>query len=303
MHSIEEILRELESIKERGGNVDPFLKKWAHILYPVLEMVPIPSGMFQMGSENGRYDEKPVHTVKLSAFKIAKYPVTYRQWLEVKEWAEKNGYQFPNQGRKGYGEKTDENHPVTYVSWYDAVLWCNALSGKEGRKPCYYNSPNRKEVYRSGEKDMSNDYVDWEADGYRLPTEAEWEYACRAGTTTEYSFGDSITKQQANFDNSGGGTSPVGYYILNNWELGDMHGNVWEWCWDRYDSNYYQQSPDENPRGPSGGSDRVLRGGSWIFGAAYLRSADRDCGDPVYAGDDGGFRPVCPQFTGKEAEG
>jgi len=298
MPTNEEILRELESIKERGGNVDPFLKKWSHLLFPrLLEMVSISAGSFEMGSERGLDWEKPVHAVTLSAFQIAKYPVTYRQWSEVKEWAERNGYTFPNQGRQGAGSRTDENHPVTYISWYDAVLFCNALSDKEGRVPCYNTNSSKTEIYRSGENDLKNGMVDWEADGYRLPTEAEWEYACRAGTKTEYSFGDSINHNQANFDGKEGGTTAVGKYPENQWGLQDMHGNVWEWCWDWFDSGYYKNSPAQNPRGPEEGSGRVLRGGGWILGATNLRSAYRYYLDPGYAFAYYGFRPVCPQFT------
>ena len=291
--SIEEIRRKLKEIEEGGFNVAPFREKWKRLLFPpLLEMVDIPAGSFEMGGD--KYgDEKPVHPVSLSAFKMAKYPVTFKRWSEVKEWGERNGYAFLNQGQQGAGSRTDENHPVTSISWYDAVLWCNALSEKEERKPCYYNPSNQTDVYRSGEKAINNECIDWEADGYRLPTEAEWEYACRAGTKTEYSVGDGINHNEANYDGKENGTTPAGKYGANKWGLHDMHGNVWEWCCDWYDSEYYKKSPKDNPMGPSWGSRRVLRGGSWYRGASYLRSANRRRYDPALAHAYYGFRPVC----------
>ena len=124
------------------------------------------------------------------------------------------------------------------------------------------------------------------ANGYRLPTEAEWEYACRAGTTTAYFFGDDASKLKAYAwfeDNSGGKPRPVGQKPANPWDLYDMHGNIWEWCNDFYKVDYYQESPGENPRGPETGETRVLRGGAWKFSAESCSSAYRYNENPGYA--------------------
>jgi formylglycine-generating enzyme required for sulfatase activity len=152
-----------------------------------------------------------------------------------------------------------EKHPVVLVSWYDALEYCNWLSKQENLKPVYI---------RNG------DSVTWNrnANGYRLPTEAEWEYACRAGTTTAYSTGLGISVSQANC-NDAGATKNVGSYAPNAWGLYDMHGNVWEWCWDLKGS--YSNVLQIDPLGVVTGQSRVLRGGAWNLNARNLRSAFR----------------------------
>jgi formylglycine-generating enzyme required for sulfatase activity len=183
-----------------------------------------------------------------------------------------------------------DNLPVEQVSWYDAVEYCNQRSQREGLTPAYT---------RSGDK------VTWNrsANGYRLPTEAEWEYACRAGTTTTFSTGNTITTSQANYGwqnpyngNSKGidrrKTTPVGSFAPNPWGLYDMHGNLWEWCWDWYRS--YSGDDQTNPVGPVAGSDRVRRGGSWYNDGGYLRSANRYGSNPSSRGNNLGFRLVRP---------
>ncbi|MFO8101923.1 MAG: formylglycine-generating enzyme family protein [Dehalococcoidia bacterium] len=273
----------------------------SHPKSPIIEMVYIPGGSFEMGNLSGAgdSDEKPVHPVTLSPYEMAKFEVTYAEWTVVKDWAESNGYVFNMPGDMGsgdYGGTQDENHPVTDIEWYDAVLWCNALSELEERTPCYSTSSAKTTVYRSGQTDIKNGWVDWEADGYRLPTEAEWEYACRANTTTKYSFGDNIDGEDANFWDSGdrwdNGTTPVGHYHSNDYGLYDMPGNVYEWCWDWYGEEYYKDSPANDPKGSPESSFRVLRGGSWYYIPISLRSANRayvspDNDDPLT-----GFRPV-----------
>jgi formylglycine-generating enzyme required for sulfatase activity len=252
-----------------------------------------------MGSSKGLSYEKPVHSVTLSPFSMSRCEITYAQWVKVRDWGKSHGYSFNQAGVMGddnSGSKMDENHPVTNIEWYDAVLWCNALSEMEGRTPCYYTSASQSTVYRSGRTNIQSDWVKWNANGYRLPTEAEWEYACRAGTTTDYSTADSIGVKDANYNSYG--TMPVGSYAANPWGLYDMHGNVWEWCWD-WAANY-DSGAVNNPRGPSSGSRRVIRGGSWIYYMEDLRSANR-CG---ILPDGGwtilGFRLVHSQLIGKE---
>ncbi len=246
-----------------------------------------------MGSDNGNSDEKPVHSVTLSPFNMSKYEITYAQWIKVKNWGESHGYIFNmpgDMGSESHAEEQDEYHPATDMEWYDTVMWCNALSEMEGRTPCYYTSVAESTIYRSGRIDLQNDWVKWNANGYRLPTEAEWEYACRANTITEYNFGNSIDSSDANFGINERGTTPVGSYKANAWGLYDMHGNVWEWCWDSY--GLYGSSSVSNPLGPSGGSLRVLRGGGWECGSKDSRSSSRILSNPACITDPVGFRPV-----------
>jgi formylglycine-generating enzyme required for sulfatase activity len=167
---------------------------------------------------------------------------------------------LPNVGFRG------ENLPVERVSWYDVVDFCEKLSKQTGKK-------------------------------YRLPTEAEWEYACRAGSTGRYCFGDNevlLNEYAWSYKNSHNKTHPVGQLKPNDWRLYDMHGNVWEWCQDWYNKNYYDRSPKKNPKGPSSGTYRVLRGGSW--GGYTSLDCNSACRDPVVPDSqyhDVGFRVVC----------
>ena len=165
--------------------------------------------------------------------------------------------------------KADKN-PVEQVRWSDAVKFCNARSRLEGLQPCY---------------DLETWQCNFEANGYRLPTEAEWEYACRAGTQTTYFFGNDVSKlgDYAWFDkNSGGHPQPVAQKRPNPWGLYDMVGNVWQWCNDFYQVDYYQQSPRENPRGPKEGENKVVRGGAWKFSGDNCRSGYRYNEAPGY---------------------
>jgi formylglycine-generating enzyme required for sulfatase activity len=217
---------------------------------PLVELVDIPAGVFLMGS-NENDSEKPIHEVRISAFRCMKFPVTRRIYQDLMG------------NDPGWPEGEADDRPVNRVTWYDAIDFCNCLSEREGLTPAYR---------RDG------DNVSWDAaaDGYRLLTEAEWEYACRAGTRTRYSFGDDESKlgEYAWYsENSGGITHPVGGRKPNPWGLYDMHGNVLEWCWDWYGS--YPSEPHIDPVGPPAGNIRVMRGGSMLDVALFLRSAYR----------------------------
>jgi formylglycine-generating enzyme required for sulfatase activity len=236
-----------------------------------IKMVLIPGGTFKMGSVDGQEDELPVHEVKIDSFYMDAYEVTQESFQKLTGM---NPSKFKD--RKG---------PVERVRWTEAVLYCNARSLKEGLKPAYNT--------KTWECDFS-------ADGYRLPTEAEWEYACRAGNNAKYFFrgGKNKLGQYAWFrKNSREKVHPVGTRKANSFGLFDMYGNVAEWCNDFYDKDYYAKSPRNNPQGPETGDKRVLRGGSWASRAKHCNSSERFNDDPVTADicqgyDTYGFRCV-----------
>ncbi len=283
------------------------------------DMVLIPAGSFIRGDTmafdtyaDGPPGELPTNTITLSAFFMDKYEVTKALWDTVYEWATNHGYSFE---WSALGKEA--NHPAQSMMWYDAVKWCNARSEKEGRTPAYYTSAAQTTVYRSGELDVGNTWVKWNA-GYRLPTEAEWEKAARGGANGHrfpWADADTITHLRANYtckhdyaydvistegchpdyDNDPMPyTSPVGSFAANGYGLYDMAGNVAEWCWDWYSESYYSSSPSTNPLGPTTGLDRVLRGGSWLGFAIDCRVASRIYNGPVGAQDFWGFRTVLP---------
>ncbi len=235
-----------------------------------MEFVLMPAGSFMMGTETPNCpqddpfternefndcmrvfdkDEIPQHKVVISqAFYMGKYEVTQEEWVKIMG---DNSAHFKNEKVGGNSRR----HPIEEVSWADAQVFITRLNDKEGKR-------------------------------YRLPTEAEWEYACRAGTTTVFNTGDNLTTEQANYDGEfpyknypkgkdSEKTTPVGSYRPNAWGLYDMHGNVWEFCQDWYDQKYYAKSPSTNPQGPSTGSSRILRGGGWYLGGRDCRSANR----------------------------
>ncbi|MEA5578658.1 formylglycine-generating enzyme family protein [Anabaena sp. UHCC 0451] len=268
------------NIKRQPQQADYFLEKLGDNL--TLEMVTIPGGTFMMGSPSKELerqsDESPQHSVTVQPFLMGKYPVTQAQWRFVA--------QLPQVNRELEQDPSNfkgANRPVERVSWYDAVEFCDRLSEYTGKN-------------------------------YRLPSEAEWEYACRAGTTTPFHFGETITTDLANYDGNytyGDGvkgvyreeTTEVGSFgVANNFGLYDMHGNVWEWCLDDWHDNYKDAPIDESAWFNSGEklSDKpgraVLRGGSWNDIPYYCRSASRnynlrDVRDLIFNGL--GFRVVC----------
>jgi formylglycine-generating enzyme required for sulfatase activity len=241
---------------------------YARVFEQQLNMVSVSGGTFMMGGNDK--DEQPYHKETVAPFYMGKYEVTegeYNIFLRAT-------------GRKGADSHYSDDWPVSGVTWYDAVRYCNWLSEMTGRTPAY--KINRDDKWATGPDDVT-----WKtnADGYRLPTEAEWEYACRAGTTTAYSFGNSISGSQANYDERGKtrvqGRMPVGSFAPNPWGFYDMHGNVWEWCWDYH--NAY-----------GGGAQRANRGGGYLNWSEYLRSAFRHWSNPRSSA---GFRIVAPAKT------
>jgi len=236
------------------------------------EMVKIPAGEFLMGSENIAKKSQPKHKVYINEFYMDKYETTQAEYDTLME-------ENPSETRKGNikTESPDQdsisigpNYPVTRVMWTEAAKYCNVRSRSEGLEPCY---------------DESTWACDFTKNGYRLPTEAEWEYACRADTTTTYYFGDDANElsEYANYwpdaekyhevmadigiwEKPLPRLIPVGKKKPNSWDLYDMLGNVSEWCNDWYDENYYSQSPESNPRGPEKGEYKVVRGGCYRDG-------------------------------------
>jgi formylglycine-generating enzyme required for sulfatase activity len=271
-------------------------------------MALIPAGSFTMGNcmsfMEGSSDELPTHAVYLSGFCMDRTEVTKALWDEVYSWAVAHGYSFEN-----HGMGKAANHPVQTVSWYDMVKWCNARSEKEGRVVAYYTDAAQTTIYRTGQVDLQNDWVKWNA-GYRLPTEAEWEKAARGGVSGKrFPCGDTISHGQANYyssnwydydvsstrgyhpiygNNPDPFTSSAGSFAPNGYGLYDMAGNVWEWCWDWL--GLYSSDSQTDPHGPTSGSNRVIRGGSWDEYADRIRSAVRSGNEPGSCYSYFGFR-------------
>jgi len=242
------------------------------------EVVYLPAGTFKMGDLQGKgsENERPVHEVTLDAFAIGRYPVTvgeFRRFVDATGYrteAEREGGARVWDGKEWYRQADanwrnpyfpqEDTHPVVCMGWNDAAAYCEWLSEQTGER-------------------------------YSLPTEAEWEYACRASSKAAYCFGDDEQRlgDYAWYSkNSEGKTHPVGDKRANAWGLYDLHGNVWEWGWDWHGP--YSKEPQRNPGGPETGSNRVVRGGSWSGGAGSCRSAYRHGFDPGHRGGNLGFR-------------
>jgi formylglycine-generating enzyme required for sulfatase activity len=242
--------------------------------------VRIEGGTFQMGSprtEAHRDRDETQHQVTVNSFYMSEKEVTLGEYLEVMQFN-------PN------GLFQGANLPVINVNWYSAIEYCNARSIAEGLTPVYNIFYDRRDPNNLNTYDFDYDrfLVTWDknANGYRLPTEAEWEYACRAGTNTAYNTGNGITTNQAHYNFSEGVANPVGNYPPNQWGLYDMHGNVNEWCWDWYGE--YETKAQIDPSGPVSGRWRVAKGGSWRNRKPqHLRSAYRFSLTPTWYGNMG----------------
>lgn len=255
-----------DTIEERLTNLERQMEQMQSLLTLMSGMIPsmvyIPGGTFQMGTKE-RNEEQPVHPVSVAPFYMSRFVITQAQWRAVAALPKVNGELKP-EPQSGLSENfKGDQLPIIEVSWYGAKEFCARLSQSTGHI-------------------------------YRLPSEAEWEYACRAGTTTEYSVGDEITKEQANYEGHIGGVTPAGNYTPNTFGLYDMHGNIWEWCEDTWHDSY-NRAPTKGSAWVDEEDDRfrILRGGSWINQAGYCRSAYRHKNEPDDVDYNIGFRIVC----------
>jgi formylglycine-generating enzyme len=237
-------------------------------------MIYVQGGTFEMGDHinEGQSDELPVHDVTLASFLIGQYEVTQSEYASV----------VGSNPSFNYG--VGDNYPVYYVSWSNAVSFCNLKSQQEGLAECY---------------DLNDWSCDFDANGYRLPTEAEWEYAARGGINWQDNLRYSGCHNESDLinyawysSNSNGQSHEVGTKLPNQLDIHDMSGNIWEWCNDWYEDSYYSNGSSINPTGPASGNLRVLRGCGWSYYAVYCRVASRYNYNPTYATYSNGFRIV-----------
>ncbi|MDD3103498.1 MAG: SUMF1/EgtB/PvdO family nonheme iron enzyme [Candidatus Cloacimonetes bacterium] len=253
--------------------------------------VYVPAGTYIMGDTlgEGSNNELPTHSVTLDSFYMDKYLITQYEYTAI--MGSNPAYDF------GVGDI----YPVYNVSWYSAIKYCNLRSMAEGLTPCYTimgstNPASWGAVPTSSDSNWDAAICNWSANGYRLPTEAEWEYAARGATNNPdylYSGSDDIDVvawQTGN--NIPWGTKPVGTKAPNALDIYDMSGNLYEWCWDWFDDSYYGSSPVNNPTGPMGGFWRVWRGGFWNDSANQCRVTNRSSFNPYLSGNSVGFR-IC----------
>jgi formylglycine-generating enzyme required for sulfatase activity len=266
-------------------------------------MVFIQGGTFTMGCTAEQQpdcfgDESPAHEVTLTDFYMGKYEVTQEQWESLMGYTQAQMRDLANPTWSLFG--IGNAYPIYYVSWYDAAVFCNRLSEQQGYTPCYYADAGYTLVYGKSGSTWSlpnTGTVYWKPDvkGYRLPTEAEWEYAARGGNMSmgyKYAGSNDLNAVAWYSANSGFTSHIVGTKAANELGLYDMSGNVFEWCYDWYNSGYYSSSPACAPLGGVGGEGRVFRGGSWYLNARYCRSALRYYDAPTFRYYNIGFRLV-----------
>ncbi len=252
----------------------------------LIDMVLVQGSTFQMGSSDVLdIGASPPHSVTVGSFVIDKYEITNEKWTDIRNWGLNHGYTDLTSG--GTWNLHGTNNPVIDVSWYDVLKWCNARSEKDGLTPVYFTDNTMAAVYRTGEIDLADDAVKWAANGFRLPTEAEWEFAARGGNNSAgYTYSGSNTLEDVAwyYSNSTQGTHTVGTKIANELGIYDMSGNAYEWCWDWYGA--YSSGTQTDPKGATYGNKRILRGGAFdclvTYEHALCRIADRNSMFPVY---------------------
>ncbi len=251
----------------------------------LLKLVRVQAGTFQMGDEIGDLHERtrPTHTVTLTYdFWIGQYNVTFS---EYDLFCQETGMFEPDD--EGWGR---ENLPVFNIEWWDAIEFCNWLSEREGFSPAYDLGGRLLDMDGKLTSDIT------QVEGYRLPTEAEWEYAARGGHKSEidYLFAGSDTLEEVGWyaSNSENKAHSVGQKKPNELEIYDMSGNVWEWCHDWFEEYWYRHGDTQNPIGPEDGFVRVIRGGNWGYPESFCRLAHRDYRRPSISGIVSGFRVV-----------
>ncbi len=266
----------------------------------------IPEKLNMVSVTGGTYNQQGFsHTI--SDFSIGKYEVTYELWYAVHEWAVGHGYHFANAGIEGIdgaagaSPTSSKYHPVTTINWRDCIVWCNAYSEMMGLTPVYKSGGAvLKDSLDGNSQNCDNATCDWSANGYRLPTEGEWQFAASNGGNTPSNYASGATANYNNASackkvawysaNSGSDTHPVGCKTANGLGLHDMSGNVYEWCWDGYGS--YPSGPKTDYHGAASGSVRVDRGGCWQHYAGHLQVGSRFGSSPNYVCNDIGFRLV-----------
>ena len=272
-----------------------------------LELVLVKPGEFDMGSpeaEAGRQANEKQHRVRFTRpYYLGRHEVTQEQYLQVMK-VNPSGFAAGGSGREKVAGLDTTRFPVENVSWYDAAEFCNKLGELDGFRPYYRLADIERSSEREGGSILRAAVTTLGGYGYRLPTEAEWEFACRAGTSSIYHYGNGSNGTASNvkgvsiMGGYGGAvvgpnlqrTAAVGSYPANAWGLFDMHGNVGEWCDDWYGPDHYTQSQFTDPPGPGAGDQRIWRGGAWLLMESSCRSATRAWHTPDERKDYLGFR-------------